>query len=89
MPELATPWEGFDELLDRVEARDETGHPGWEAMAETLRSYRLWKSGARDRARRIADGTKGPLGEAMTAWYDELTRRTGISPTRLTATGTR
>jgi thymidylate synthase len=36
MPELRTPWTGFDALLDQVEARDVTGHPGWDTMAETL-----------------------------------------------------
>jgi thymidylate synthase len=40
-----TPGTGFAGLLDQVEARDVTGHPGWDAMAETLRSYRLWKDG--------------------------------------------
>ncbi|MFE7300611.1 thymidylate synthase [Streptomyces sp. NPDC057579] len=80
MPELTTPWEGFERLLDRVQAGGETGRPGWDAMAGTMRSYRLWKSGAREQASRIADAIDGPLGEALTAWYAELTRRTGNTP---------
>ncbi|UQA96568.1 thymidylate synthase [Streptomyces halobius] len=87
MPELSTPWEGFETLLDQVEARDETGHPGWDAMAEVIRSYQLWKGGQREQAWRIADAIDGPLGEALTAWYTELTRR--ISSTPASAAGTR
>ncbi|MEU8782586.1 thymidylate synthase [Streptomyces sp. NPDC048637] len=80
MPELSTPWEGFEKLLDRVEAGGETGHPGWDAMAETMRSYRLWKGGEREQACRIADAIEGPLGEALTGWYGELNRRVGGTP---------
>lgn len=75
MPDLRTPWNGFDGLLDQVGARDVTGHPGWDAMAETLRSYRLWKDGKREQAWRAADTIDGPLGQALTAWYGELERR--------------
>ncbi|MFG2595686.1 thymidylate synthase [Streptomyces sp. NPDC048462] len=75
MPELRTPWKGFDGLLDQVEARDVTGHPGWDVMSETLRSYRLWKDGQRTQAWRAAVGIDGPLGQALTAWYGELERR--------------
>ncbi|MEU2868642.1 thymidylate synthase [Streptomyces olivoreticuli] len=75
MPDLTTPWDGFDKLLDRVEAGDETGHPAWDDMATTMRSYRLWKSGARQEARHTATTVSGPLGEALAFWYCELTRR--------------
>ncbi|MFI0743276.1 thymidylate synthase [Streptomyces sp. NPDC021100] len=85
MPELTTPWQGFDDLLARVEARDETGHQGWDAMAETMCSYRLWKGGRREQARRVASQIDGPLGEALTGWYDELNRRARPSDTRETA----
>ncbi|WP_411132983.1 thymidylate synthase [Streptomyces sp. C10] len=88
MPELSTPWEGFEKLLDRVEAGGETGHPGWDAMAETMRSYRLWKGGEREQAWRIADAIEGPLGEALAGWYGELTRRVGGTPASAPA-GTR
>ncbi|MCW7990107.1 methyltransferase [Streptomyces platensis subsp. clarensis] len=80
MPELSTRWEGFEKLLDQVEAGGETGHPGWDAMAETMRSYRLWKGGEREQACRIADAIEGPLGEALTGWYGELNRRVGGTP---------
>lgn len=88
MPELSTRWEGFEKLLDRVEAGGQTGHPGWDAMAETMRSYRLWKGGEREEARRIADGIEGPLGEALTGWYGELNRRVDGAPASAPA-GTR
>ncbi|AJT68606.1 hypothetical protein T261_7004 [Streptomyces lydicus] len=88
MPELVTPWEGFDKLLDRVEAREETGHLGWDAMAETMCSYRLWKEGLREQAWRVADKIQGPLGAALIAWYSELTRRSG-TPITSAAAGTR
>jgi thymidylate synthase len=75
MSDLRTPWQGFEELLYQVEARDVTGHPGWDDMAETLRSYRLWKDRQRNAARRAAEGIDGPLGQALTGWYGELERR--------------
>ncbi|MFF1676131.1 thymidylate synthase [Streptomyces sp. NPDC058256] len=76
MPELTTPWEGFGTLLDRVEVGDATGHSGWDAWAETMRSYRLWKDKLREEAWRVADTIDGPLGKALTSWYGELNRRT-------------
>ncbi|WP_236242338.1 thymidylate synthase [Streptomyces sp. CC228A] len=85
MPDLTTPWRGFDGLLDQVEARDVTGHPGWDTMAETLRSYRLWKDGLREQAWRAADKIDGPLGQALTSWYGELNRRVPTSTARETA----
>ncbi|MEV0934310.1 thymidylate synthase [Streptomyces phaeochromogenes] len=85
MPDLTTEWEGFDALVDQVQAGAVTGHPGWDGMTETLRSYRLWKDGVREQAWRVADGVDGPLGQALTAWYGELNRRAMISPTRTTA----
>ncbi|MFE6287842.1 hypothetical protein [Streptomyces sp. NPDC057877] len=85
MPDLTTPWRGFDDLLGQVAARDATGHPGWNMMSETLRSYRLWKDGARDQAWQVADKIDGPLGEALIAWYGELNNRARTCPTRETA----
>lgn len=79
MPELTTPWEGFDHLLSQVEVGAATGHPGWDAMAETMRSYRLWKSGLREQAWRAADTIAGPLGQALIGWYGELARRNKAS----------
>ncbi|MFE1174282.1 thymidylate synthase [Streptomyces sp. NPDC058773] len=88
MPELSTPWEGFEKLLDRVGTGGETGHPSWDAMAATMRSYQLWKGGEREQAWRSAAAIDGPLGEALTAWYAELTRRVGATPASAPA-GTR
>jgi thymidylate synthase len=75
LPELATPWEGFDELLRRVEAGESVGHPGWDGMGEAMRSYRLWKDAERDQAQQVTDGIEGPLGVALAGWYGELGRR--------------
>ncbi|MFE0187617.1 thymidylate synthase [Streptomyces sp. NPDC059008] len=88
MPELVTPWEGFEQLLDRAQAGEETGHPGWDAMAQTMRSYRLWKGGQREQATRVAGAIGGPLGAALTAWYAELIHRAGNTHTAAAA-GTR
>ncbi|CAM5322838.1 thymidylate synthase [Streptomyces abikoensis] len=79
MPALATPWDGFDKLLDRVEGGGEIGHPTWDSMAATMRSYRLWKHGAHREAQRIATTVDGPLGEALIHWYGELNRRASAS----------
>ncbi|MFH9071343.1 thymidylate synthase [Streptomyces alboflavus] len=85
MPELTTKWEGFGDLLDQVEARDVTGHPGWDAMAATMRSYRLWKDGLHEQAWRVADTINGPLGQALVGWYGELDRRAKASARRVEA----
>jgi thymidylate synthase len=75
MPALAAPQDGFDELLSRVKRGDATGHRGWDALAATMRSYRLWKSGARAEGRRAAAMIAAPLDGALTAWYAELDHR--------------
>jgi thymidylate synthase len=72
MPELATGWDGFDDLLARIRNGEATGHAGWDAMAATMHSYRLWKQGWRDEARRTAETIDGPLHESMAAWYAKL-----------------
>ncbi|MGW1928525.1 thymidylate synthase [Streptomyces sp. NPDC001919] len=79
MPDLATPWEEFDALLHQVKTGDVTGHAGWDTMSETLRSYQLWKGDQREQATALAGKIDGPLGQAMTAWYDELNLRTRTS----------
>ncbi|MGW1871752.1 thymidylate synthase [Streptomyces sp. NPDC001975] len=85
MPDLSTPWDGFDELLRHVRAGEVTGHPGWDAMTETMHSYRLWKGNLRDAAWQQADQVNGPLGQALTSWYSELNRRTASSSARTVA----
>ncbi|MET7784097.1 thymidylate synthase [Streptomyces mirabilis] len=75
MPDLRTPWDGFDQLLRHVQAGELTEHPGWDAMSATMDSYRLWKNGAHGEAWRQAGRVGGPLGPALTSWYSELERR--------------
>lgn len=79
MAALTTPWEGFDKLLRQVEDGDATGHPGWDAVAETMRNYQLWKAGDREQARRSAQGIEGPLGHLLSSWYRELERRGAVA----------
>jgi thymidylate synthase len=71
---IAVPWPDLDALLQRVIDGD-TG-PGdgstWDAFGRTLSSYRSWKSGERDQARKLAADTPGPLGAALLSWYDHL-----------------
>ncbi|GII34621.1 thymidylate synthase [Planotetraspora mira] len=78
LPELTVPWEGFDALLAAVRAGTTTGYPGWDAMAEVLSSYRLWKTGERDTAQDIADRVRGPLGQGLREWYRELRVRSWL-----------
>ncbi|WP_329428841.1 thymidylate synthase [Streptosporangium sp. NBC_01495] len=82
LPSLATPWHGFDALLTRTRVGELTGHPGWDGAAEVLRSYRMWKSGDRLGAQHLADQTRGPLGGALRAWYEELRSRTTTAGAR-------
>ena len=72
MPELTTSWDGFDDLLARVQAGRPIDHAGWDAMGATMRTYRLWKQGLREEARSVAADISGPLHEAMAAWYGKL-----------------
>jgi thymidylate synthase len=72
MPELVTGWDGFDDLLSHVQAGKVTGHAGWDAMGTTMQSYRFWKRGDRNEARRTAAGITGPLNESLAAWYAKL-----------------
>ena len=82
MPDLSTPWDGFDGLLRNVQTGELTGHPGWDTMTETMHSYRLWKGNLRDEAWQQAGRVGGPLGLALTSWYSELNRRAASSSAR-------
>jgi thymidylate synthase len=82
MPPLAVPWGEFDDLLCHVlQGPDETSrrYPAWDSVSATMHSYRLWKSGQRthaaDSAARIAD----PLGPALCAWYEQISRRATLA----------
>lgn len=83
MPELATAWETFDELLDRVRRGGELpAHTGWSHMGAAMHSYRLWKSGELERAEAVAHQLPGPLGTALVDWYACLrARRTSRAAT--------
>ncbi|SNX88524.1 thymidylate synthase [Streptomyces sp. TLI_55] len=89
MPDLTTPWDGFDQLLRHVQAGELTGHPGWDAMSETMDSYRWWRNGAYGEAWRQAGRVGGPLGQALTSWYSELERRAGSQSSADAAAGVR
>lgn len=75
---VAVPWSDFDALLQRVVDGDTSpgDGPAWDAFGRTLASYRAWKSGERDQARKLAVDTPGPLGAALTGWYDRLSPAT-------------
>ncbi len=80
MEPLTTPWNGFDELLAKVIGGAPTGHPGWDSVATTMRSYRAWKSGELTLARQTAAQVGGLLGDALDTWYQRLSaRRTGTT----------
>lgn len=72
MAPLSVPWRGFDDLLAEVVSGEPIRHAGWLAMAATMRSYRLWKSGDTTAALRTAADVEGPLREALSAWYRRL-----------------
>ncbi|MEU7018206.1 hypothetical protein [Streptomyces sp. NPDC046385] len=54
-------------------------------MSDTLRSYQVWKGGRREHATALAGKIDGPLGQAMTSWYDELNRRATTSSVHASA----
>lgn len=72
---LGVPWPDLDTLLQRAisGAVQPTDGSTWHAFGRTLASYRAWKAGERDQARALAADTPGPLGAALSSWYDHLT----------------
>ncbi|MEO3816474.1 thymidylate synthase [Plantactinospora sp. B24E8] len=68
-------WSDFDTLLQRVLSGLAQPADGatWHAFGRTLASYRAWKAGERDQARTLAADIPGPLGDALSSWYDHLT----------------
>lgn len=68
------PWPDLDALLQRVISGESSpaDGPTWDAFGRTLASYRAWKAGERDQARKLAADTPGPLGVALSSWYDHL-----------------
>ena len=85
MPSLMLPWEDLDPLLRAVIEGQPCRHSGWAETAEVMRSYRIYKSGARAEGREVARRTPGPLAQALIAWYNHLDRAAALSdPTRET-----
>jgi thymidylate synthase len=76
MASLSVPWDGFDDLLGHVIGGVPTGHQGWDAMAATMLSYRLWKDHRPDEALNLATTVGGALGQGLDTWYELLSRRT-------------
>ncbi|GAB3146959.1 hypothetical protein GCM10027290_29490 [Micromonospora sonneratiae] len=72
---VAVPWPGLDVLLQRIIAGNSSPNDGptWDAFGRTLASYRAWKSGEREQARKLVADTPDPLGGALSSWYDHLT----------------
>lgn len=77
MPALRIAWEHFDILLQQVISGVSIPSDSWAEFASVLASYRLWKTGDRAAARRVAAQTTGLLGQALDRWYDHLERRIG------------
>ncbi|WP_112136078.1 thymidylate synthase [Glycomyces dulcitolivorans] len=82
MPGLRTPWSGFDDLLGDVREGVLTGHSGWDAIGQTMTSYRMWRSGERGQARSLAAAIDGPMGRALQGWYDQLDRSKDLATVR-------
>jgi thymidylate synthase len=72
MTPLGLPWSDLDSVLADVVRGVPTGRAGWDALAAAMASYRSWKAGDRDTARRRAAAVESPLGTALDAWYDRL-----------------
>ncbi|PWU50818.1 methyltransferase [Micromonospora sp. S4605] len=81
MPLVRVAWPDLDPLLRRTISGDITSADGavWEEFGRVLASYRSWKAGERDQARKLATDTPGPLGAALSAWYDHLTPTTAAA----------
>jgi thymidylate synthase len=75
MPCLAIAWHDFDPILREVIAGGPVEHTGWREVGEVMRAYRMWRSGRRAEARRIAEAFDGPLAVALRSWFDHLAVR--------------
>jgi len=75
MDSLATPWSGFDAMLDRVRGFEPTVHPAWDSFTAVMAGYRCWKEGRYDKARTFAALATGPMRQGLEAWFEELEHR--------------
>lgn len=75
MPPISVAWPSLDAVLTQVTSVDGSLRDGspWDTFGRVLAGYRAWKAGERDQARKLARDTPGPLGTALTAWYEHLT----------------
>ncbi|MGN9764273.1 thymidylate synthase [Micromonospora sp. SD12] len=82
MEPIAVTWPSLDAVLAQIigsEGNMSDGTP-WDTFGQVLTSYRKWKLGERDLARKFAHDTPGPLGASLVAWYQHLTRPALVSP---------
>lgn len=89
MAPLSVSWEELDDLLVRVAKGEMVTHAGWDAIALTMCSYRLWKGGDIATAVRVAADVGGPLGEALDTWYQRLAERRCSTAVMTTSTENR
>ena len=66
-PDLAT-------TVDSVITGNTTELPDtlWDTFGTAMASYRAWRCGDRHEASLLAQSLRGPLGESLVAWYDQL-----------------
>lgn len=79
MTPLAVPWETFDLLMSQVITGEPREEIGWAEITDVLASYRSWKAGSRESARRAAEQISGPLAEALRQWYHRLDQLHGAA----------
>ncbi|WP_327032612.1 thymidylate synthase [Micromonospora ureilytica] len=82
MDPVGVDWPSLDVVLAQVISGDANLPDGtlWNTFGQVLTSYRTWKLGERDLASIIAHDTPGPLGAALVAWYQHLTRPALATP---------
>ncbi|MEU8159524.1 thymidylate synthase [Micromonospora parva] len=82
MDPVVVDWPSLDVVLAQVISGDGDLPDGtlWDTFGRVLTSYRTWKLGERDLASKIAHDAPGPLGAALVAWYQHLTRPALVAP---------
>jgi thymidylate synthase len=79
IPAPASSWSTFDTELRRLPTDLSVGDEAWAEYASVLESYRQWKAGDRDAARRTAAASSGVLARSLGDWYDHLQARASSS----------
>jgi thymidylate synthase len=75
----SSDWATFDTTLQQLTTDSDDSPAGWGEYAAVMRSYRIWKTGDRLEARRIAAAASGILPRALDDWYDRLDKHTGVA----------